>query len=118
MTMTGDDGFIDILYVVDEVGDLFAVLVGQAVAGGIRDIDDRGAGGDNGFDHAGEVGILGTSCVLGIEFDVAHQVAGPFYGLDGPLQDLVACSVEFTLDMKVRSTDAGMDTGSFGVLQG
>ena len=85
VAMAGDDGLIDIVDVVDEEGDLFAVLVREAVAGGIGDIDDGGAGGDDGFDHAGQVFVVGAAGVFGIEFHVIDEVLCPFYGLDGPL---------------------------------
>ncbi len=97
MTMAGKDGLIDIGYVVDQPGDLIAVLVGEAIAGRIGDIDDRGACGDHGFDHPGEVFVVGAAGVFGIEFDVVDEVTGPFDGLDGALQDLFAGGVEFVL---------------------
>ena len=83
MAMAGEDGLVDIGYVVDQVSDLFAVLIGEAIAGRIGDIDDSGAGGDHGFDHAGEVFVVGAAGVFGVEFDVADEVTGPFHGLDG-----------------------------------
>jgi len=39
VAMAGDNGFIDIAYIIDEVGDLLAILVGQAITGGVGDID-------------------------------------------------------------------------------
>jgi len=118
MTMAGDDGFIDIGNVIDEEGNLFAVLVGEAIAGCIGDIDDGGAGGDHCFDDAGEVFVVGAAGVFGIEFDVADQVAGPFNGLYCPLEDLFAGGVKFGFYMRVGGADAGMDAWPAGVLKG
>ena len=69
--------------------------------------------GNNGFDHAGQVFVVGAACVLGIKFHVTHEVAGPFYGLDGPFKDLFLCGIEFAFYMEIGCSDASMDTGSF-----
>jgi len=113
----GDDGPIDIGNVIHKPGDLFAILIGEAVTGRVGDIDYCCAGGDHGLDHAGEVFIVGAAGVFGVEFDVADEVTSPFHGLDSALQDFFAGSVEFAFDVRVRGTDAGMNAGLTGVAE-
>jgi hypothetical protein len=118
VAMTGDNGFVDIGDMVYEEGDLLTVLFGQAVAGGIGNIDDGGAGGDNGFDDAGEIIVVGAACVFCVEFHVIYEVLCPFHGLDGTFENLFAVGVELISDMRVRSADAGMDAGAPGGFEG
>ncbi len=90
VAMAGDHRLVDIRHVVDQVGDLFAILVRQAITGSIRDIDRCSTGSDDGFHYPGQVFIVGPACIFGIELHIICKVAGPFYGLGSALQDLLA----------------------------
>ncbi len=114
VAMAGDNGFVDIGDVVHEEGDLLSVLVRQTITGGIGNIDDGGAGGDDGFDDTGQVIVVGAACVFCIEFNVVDEILCPFHGLDGAVENLFAGGVEFIFDMRVGGADAGVDAGSPG----
>ena len=110
MTMAGNNGFVDIGDMVHEIGDFFAILMRQAIAGGIGNIDDCGAGFDNGFDHPGQVCIIGAAGVFGIKFHIVDKIFGPFNGLYCPFNDIFAIGIEFGFDMQIRSADSGMNS--------
>jgi hypothetical protein len=50
--------------------DLLSIYVGEAIAGGVWDIDHGGARLDDGFDHFGQVDVVGAAGVFGVEFHV------------------------------------------------
>ena len=116
--MHRNNDLIDIFYVVNEIGNLVAVLVGQTVAGGVGDVDDGGASGYDGLDHLRQVGVFSTAGVFGIEFDIFHEFPGPFYGLYGSFEYLFAIGIEFAFDMEIRGADPRVDAWVAGFFQG
>src|SRR5690606_26385988 len=98
--------------------DPLAVHVRQAVARGVRNIDDVRAGCDYGFMLLLEEFKGGTSGVFGEELDF---YAFTFRILNGPhalFEYLFTCGVEFVFDVTVGGAQAGMDPLAFGVFQG
>ena len=116
--MGRNDGFVDAVHVFHQVADLGSVFIGQAVARRVGNVDHRGPGLDHGFDHTGEVFVLGAAGIFGIELHVLHVALGIFDGPHGPLDDLLAVGVELVADVAVRGADAGVDALVLGVLQG
>ena len=83
VAVDGYRGVFDAAHVLHEVLDALAELVGQAVAGGVGDVHDGGAGLDNGLDDLGEERVISAACVLGVELhvlDVLLRVGDGGYG--------------------------------------
>ncbi len=113
----GNDHLVDALHVVDQIFDLGTEFRGEAVAGGVGDVYDCGTGADNGFDHAGEIFIVGASGVFGVKLHVFHEFLGEGHGSDSAFENVVAGGVEFIFDVVVRGADTGVDAGAFGIFQ-
>ncbi len=114
----GEDGVLDAVHVVAQVFNLGAVFLRKAVARGVGDVHDRGAGLDDGFHHPGQEFILGPAGIFGIELNVFHIFLGILDGPDGPLQDFFPGGIEFILDVGIGRADSGVDAFVFGILQG
>ena len=113
-----DDRPVDVGDVIDEVFDLRAVLAGQAVARGVGNVDHRGAGRDDRFDHAGEVFRIGAPGVFGVELDVLDVALGVFHRPDGRFDDLFGRRAQFVVDMLGRYADSGVYALVLGQPQG
>ena len=96
---------------------LVAVLLWQAVAGGVGDVDDRCSCLYYRLYNAGEILIFGAACIFGIEFHIVDISSGIFHGGHGTLDNLLARGVEFVSDMRVRCADAGVYALVLGVFQ-
>lgn len=92
----------------DKIPDLAGVLLRQAIARRIGDVDDRRPGPDHGLDHAREVLVVGTPGVFGIELDVLDILLRMLDGRYGPLDDLLRSGIELIVDVRVRYADARM----------
>ena len=113
----GDNGLVDVGNVVHEIFDFRAVLLRQAVACRVGNVDHRGAGADNRFDHAGEVFGIGASGVLGVELHVLDVTLGVFHRLDGRFENLLGRRPQFVEDMLGRDADARVNAFVFGQTQ-
>ena len=80
MAMHGDDGLVDVGHVIHQVLDLCAVLIRQAITVGIGDINGGGAGGNDGFHHAGQVFIVCAAGIFRIKFHIIHKLTGILHG--------------------------------------
>ena len=113
-----DDRLVDVGYVVDQVFDLRAVFVGQAVARGVGDVDHRSPGRNGGFDHAGEVCRIGTSGVFGVELHVLDIAFGVFHGFDGLFEDFLGRRAQFVVNVLGRNAYTRVDALVPGQSQG
>lgn len=77
-----------------------------------------GSGFDHGFHYTGEIIIIGTSGIFGIEFHIIGEVPGPFHTLYGTFQDIFTGGVEFRFNMEIGSADPGMDPAPGGMPEG
>lgn len=112
MAMAGDDGFIDVGHFVLQPGDLFAVLVGKAVARGIGDVHNSRSSCNYRFNNPSKVIIVSATSVFSVELYVVDQVSGPFDGPGGALQYLLMRRIELALNVRVAGSDAGVDAGA------
>ena len=118
MAVGGDDGLVDTVDVLHKIADLGAVLLGQAVAGGVGDVHHGGTRFDDGLDDAGKVFVVGASGILGIELHVFHEFLRVFHSGYTTLDDFFAGGVELIFNMVVAGTDAGVDALVAGILEG
>ena len=100
-----------------EVFDLRPILVGEAIACGVGNVDHSGSGLDDSFDDFSEVLIVGASGILSIELNVIDILLGISYGPYGTLEDLLTGGVELIFNMIVARADTRMDAFMFGILQ-
>jgi len=116
--MGRNDGFVDVADVFHQKFDLLSIYVGEAIAGGVWDIDHGGTRLDDGFDHFGQVDVVGAAGVFGVEFHVVHKFAGVLHTGDGSFQNVVLVGIEFVLDVVIGGSDTGVDTTALGILEG
>ena len=118
VAVNGDGDVLDALDVVAEVLDALAEVPGHVVAGGVGDVDDRGASGDHGLDHAGQVLEGGAAGVLCVELDVLDIGARMLDGMDAAIDGLVeGHAAELVLEVLGADADAGVDAGAGAVLE-
>ena len=101
VTMSGNDSILNALYIFKQVFDFISVLPGQAVARGVGDVDHRSTGFNHGFNHTGQVHVVGSSGIFTVKFDIFHVFFGVFCGSYGTFENFFLCGVEFVLDMKI-----------------
>ena len=117
VAMDRDGDVLDAADVLHEVPDAAAELVGQAIAGGIRDVHDGCTGIDDGLDDLGQERIVGTAGVFSVELDVLDVAFRMLDGGHRALDALVLGDAELVVDMAGADADARVDTGTLGVLQ-
>ena len=78
---------------------------------------ERSARFDNGFHHTRQVFVIRASGIFGIEFDILYIAAGILHCRYGTFDNLLAVGIEFISDVRVGSTDTGMNTFMLGKLQ-
>ena len=118
MAMGGDNGVLYTSNMVAQILDLSAILSWKAVAGGVGNIDNCGTGLHNCLDHTGQILVLRTACILGIELHIIHKTTGILHSCHSTLDDLFTIAVELVLDVGVGGADTRMDTLALGVFQG
>nr|GFD33840.1 hypothetical protein [Tanacetum cinerariifolium] len=65
-----EDGPVDAFHVLVQVLNLGAVFVGQAVAGGIGDVEHCGPGRNHCLAHAGQKLVIGAAGIFGVKLHV------------------------------------------------
>ena len=114
MAVGGKDGVLNPIDMVAEVFDFLSVLRREAVSGCVGNVDHGGTRLDDRLHHSGEVFVVRSSGIFGIELHVVHKSACIFHCCHCPLDDFLAVGVELILDMRVRGADSGVDTFSLG----
>ena len=100
-----------------QVLNLLAKLVGQAEARRVRDVHHRGPGPDDSLHHAGQVLVVRTTGIFGIELHVLHVALGVLHGTHGALDDFLRRGVELIPDVALAGADARVYAFVFGILQ-
>ena len=116
--MHGNRGVLDAADVLHQVLDALAEFVGQAVAGGIGDVDDRGTGLNDGLDDLSKEGIIGAAGVLCVELNVLDVGLRMLDGGNCALDALILGDAQLVMHMRGTHADARVDTGALGILQG
>ena len=86
----GDDGVLDAIDMIHEVLDFGTIVLRQAVASGVGDVNHGGTCFNYSLHHAGQILVVRTACILGIELNIVHKTASILHGFDGTLNDLLA----------------------------
>ena len=113
-----DDDVLDADDVVRQALDAGAEGLGQAVAGGVGDVDHGGAGVDGGLDHADEEVLVGAAGVLGVELDVLDVLLCVGHAVAGALDALLLGDVELVAQVRGANAQAGVDARALGGFQG
>src|SRR5438552_17169758 len=117
MTMTRNNSLINVGNMIHKPGDLFTILIRQAITSGIRDLNCGSTSIDHSFNNSGEVVVVGATGIFCVKLNVVRKLPGPFYTLNGPLQNLFPCRIEFGFDVMVRCANARMYPGFDGMFQ-
>ena len=95
---------------VAEVLDFLSVLRRQAIASGVRNVDHRCPRLDDRLDYPGEILVVRSSRIFGIELHVVDEPACVLHGRHRALDDFLAVGVELILDVRVGRTDSSVDS--------
>ena len=112
-----DDDVLDADDVVRQALDAGTEGLGQAVAGGVGDVDHGGAGVDGGLDHADEEVLVGAAGVLGVELDVLDVLLCVGHAVAGALDALLLGDVELVAQVRGAHAQAGVDARALGILE-
>ena len=112
-----DGDVLDAVHALAQVADARAELPGHVVAGGVRDVHDRGSGLHRRLDDANEEVLLGAASVLGVELDVVHEAASVLHRMDSALDGLVLGEVQLVAQVGRRDAQARVDARALCALQ-
>ena len=118
VTMGRDDGIVYSVYMVYQILDFLAILLRQAIARGIGNVNHRGSSLNHGLYHTCQVFIIRTPCVFGIKLHVFHILLGIFHGSHGTFDDFLTSGVKLIFNMVIRCSYARMNTLVLGIFQG
>ena len=102
---------------VDQVFDLRAVFVGQAVARGVGDVDNGRARIDDTLDDLDEEIVVGATGVLSVELHVVHILLGIAHAVLRALEALVLGDAQLIVQMARAHAETGVDARTLGILE-
>ena len=100
-----------------QISYLRAILIRQAIPRCIGNIHHSRTCLDNSFYHPCQIFIIRSACIFGIELYIIHILTCILYGSHCTLYYFLAIGIEFIFNVRVRCTDASMDTFMLGKLQ-
>ncbi len=115
--MSGKNSVVHAFYIFHQEFDFISEFPWQAVPCCIGNIYYRSSGFDNRFHHTCQIHIIGTSGIFAIKFHIFHILFGILYSCNGTFQNFFLSRVEFMFNMKLRSSDTGMNTFVLCVLE-
>jgi len=110
--MDTDHSLPDVFDVFEEVLDQDAVFMRHRIADGVRNVDGRRAGRDDGFGDLREKFRLGPGGVFRRELDILDERAGALDAFDGAFDDFVLGHFEFVLAMNGAGGEEDVDAGA------
>ena len=93
-------------------------MLGQRIAGGVGDVDNRGARLHDGLDDTLEELLLGTTGVFAVELDVVDVLLGITHCMHRTLDGLVLGDTQPVVQVRGAHAHAGVDAGTAGALEG
>ena len=100
-----------------EILNLLAIFIGSAESSCVRNVADGGSSLADCINHACQILIVCTACILGIELHILHIALGIFHCCNGTFYNLLGIAVELISDMRRACTDSGMNTLALGIFQ-
>jgi hypothetical protein len=94
VTMDADGCARNVRNVFANAANQFAILLGNGVARGVGNVDDRCACINDGLQHLEKVGRNGAAGIFRVELNVVNAVARALYGKIRPLTYLVSDGME------------------------
>ena len=101
-----------------QILDFLAILLRQAIARGIWNVNHRGSCLNHGLYHTCQVFIIRTSCIFRIKLHVFHILLGIFHGSHGSFDDFFTSGVKLIFNMVIRCSYARVNTLVLGIFQG
>ena len=117
MAMGRNNGLVDVVDVLHKVFNLGSVLLGQAIASGIRNVNHRSSSLYNSLDNTCKVFVVCTTGIFGIELHVLYITLGVFHSTHGTLNNLLAIGMELILYVRVGCSDSSMYSATFCIFQ-
>jgi hypothetical protein len=118
VTVHADQGAVDVADVLADRRDQRPELVGERVAGRVRDVDDRRAGVDHRLERFEEVLEIGAAGIFRRVLDVVAERAGVGNGFDAAAEHIAPVGAQLPLDMDVRHREHHVDLLALGILDG
>ena len=120
VTMGRKDGFTrgESIYMLHQVFNLIAILVGQTETCRIGNVHHRGTSLHNSLHHASQILIIRTACIFGIEFHILNILLRILYSGYGTFDDFLWSGVKLISNVALAGTDTSMDALVLGILQG
>ena len=115
--VNADGDVLDATDVVGKALDAGAEVIGQLVAGGVRNVHDGCASVNGSLNHTFEELLVCSARVLGVELDVLDVLLGILHAVDGALNALVLRDAELLVQVLGRDAQASVDAGTLGGLQ-
>ena len=117
VAVNAEDCLVRIWRTIDDGFDEIAVFPWHRIADGVRQIDRRCAGVDDGFNDAAEERDLAAGSVLAGEFDVVGIGLGELDAFHRFFDDLIRRHLELVFHMDRASRDENMDARFLRALQ-
>ena len=89
-------------------------FIGESVAHGIRDVENRRAGVNGDSKHFAEVIDLAAGCIFGRELDFIGEATRQTYRLPGHLNDFGAGLLQLVFEVDVGGGDESVNPGTSG----
>ena len=118
MTVGGEDDGVDAGDASADVAEHSGVVVGDAVADGVGEVEGGGSGLDGDLADLDEKVGVGAGGVLGRELDVVDVGAGEGDHLRDLVEGLLAGDAELGGEMEVRRREKYVDAAALGRLEG
>ena len=117
VTVGRDACILDAVNVIHQILDLGTILIWQAIAGGVRNVNYGSTCLDDSLYHASQILIVGTTSVLSVELHILNILLGILDSSHGTLDDLLAVGIELIFDMAIAGTDTRMNSLMLSILQ-
>jgi hypothetical protein len=117
VTVGRDACILDAVNVIHQILDLGTILIRQAIAGGVRNVNYGSTCLDDSLYHASQILIVGTASVLSVELHILNILLGILDSSHGTLDDLLAVGIELIFDMAIAGTDTRMNSLMLSILQ-
>jgi hypothetical protein len=116
VAVAGEDHILTAGYILTQIADQPAVLLGRDIAHGVGDVERGGAGLDGHGQHLHQEGRVAAPGVLRAELHVAAQAARVLHHVAHGLQHLVAAHAQLVLHVDVAGGQKGVDAGTHRAL--
>ena len=115
--MGRNDSPVYVANVIYQIGNFFAVLVGQTIACSIGNIHYRCTCLNNRLYHTRQIFVIGTARILAVKFHFIYKIACVCNRFYGTAQNVFLVGIKLVFYVILRRANTGMNTLAFGIFQ-